>query len=66
MSIKFKHIDLLTAKKEDLTFIAPFELTARRDDCEHLRELCADLDQPQRIRRSCIPGMVRHLIRVDT
>jgi len=31
----FKHIDLLTAKKEDLTFIAPFELTARRDDYAH-------------------------------
>lgn len=26
-------IDLLTAKKEDLTFDAPFELTATRNDC---------------------------------
>lgn len=28
-----KHIDLLTAKKEDLTFTAPFSLNATRDDC---------------------------------
>jgi len=30
-----KHIDLLTAKKEDLTFEAPFSLTATRDDYVH-------------------------------
>ena len=28
-----KHIDLRTAKKEDLTFTAPFELEATRNDC---------------------------------
>ena len=28
-----KHIDLLTAKKEDLTFTAPFSLNPTRDDC---------------------------------
>uniref|UniRef100_D8Q8T0 type I protein arginine methyltransferase n=1 Tax=Schizophyllum commune (strain H4-8 / FGSC 9210) TaxID=578458 RepID=D8Q8T0_SCHCM len=28
-----KHIDLLTVKKEDLAFTAPFELTATRTDC---------------------------------
>ncbi|KAI9571162.1 protein arginine N-methyltransferase [Boletus coccyginus] len=30
-----KHVDLLTAKKEDLTFTAPFTLTATRDDYIH-------------------------------
>lgn len=30
-----KHIDLLTAKKEDLAFEAPFKLTATRDDYVH-------------------------------
>ncbi|KAI0733179.1 S-adenosyl-L-methionine-dependent methyltransferase [Fomitopsis betulina] len=30
-----KHIDLLTAKKEDLTFTAPFSLNATRDDYVH-------------------------------
>ncbi|CAA7260617.1 unnamed protein product [Cyclocybe aegerita] len=30
-----KHIDLLTAKKEDLTFEAPFNLTCHRDDYVH-------------------------------
>jgi len=30
-----KHIDLLTAKKEDLTFAAPFTLTATRNDYIH-------------------------------
>nr|GAT58519.1 protein arginine N-methyltransferase [Mycena chlorophos] len=30
-----KHIDLLTAQKEDLTFEAPFRLTATRDDYAH-------------------------------
>ncbi|KAF7376388.1 Protein arginine N-methyltransferase 1 [Mycena sanguinolenta] len=30
-----KHIDLRTAKKEDLTFVAPFSLTATRDDYVH-------------------------------
>jgi len=30
-----KHIDLLTAKKEDLTFTAPFELNATRNDYAH-------------------------------
>ncbi|KAG5220216.1 type protein arginine N-methyltransferase Rmt [Salix suchowensis] len=29
-----KHIDLRTAKKEDLTFDVPFSLTATRNDCE--------------------------------
>lgn len=29
-----QHIDLLTAKKDDLTFVAPFTLTATRNDCE--------------------------------
>jgi protein arginine N-methyltransferase 1 len=28
-----KHINLLTAKKEDLTFTSPFTLTATRNDC---------------------------------
>ena len=28
-----QHIDLLTVKKEDLAFTAPFELTATRTDC---------------------------------
>ncbi|TFK25241.1 putative arginine methyltransferase [Coprinopsis marcescibilis] len=32
---KLKHIDLLTAKKEDLTFEAPFKLKATRDDYIH-------------------------------
>ena len=27
-------IDLRTAKKEDLTFTAPFKLVATRDDCK--------------------------------
>jgi len=31
----FKKIDLLTAKKEDLTFDVPFELEATRDDYAH-------------------------------
>lgn len=30
-----KHIDLLTAKKEDLTFEAPFSLKATRNDYVH-------------------------------
>ncbi|KAG0694073.1 protein arginine N-methyltransferase [Suillus ampliporus] len=30
-----KHIDLLTATKEDLTFVAPFTLTATRNDYVH-------------------------------
>lgn len=30
-----KHIDLLTVKKEDLTFSAPFSIKARRDDYVH-------------------------------
>lgn len=29
-----QHIDLLTAKKEDLTFDAPFSLQATRNDCQ--------------------------------
>ena len=29
-----QHINILTAKKEDLTFEAPFELTATRNDCQ--------------------------------
>lgn len=29
-----QHIDLLTAKKEDLTFDAPFSLTCTRNDCK--------------------------------
>jgi len=32
---RFKEIDILTAKKEDLTFEAPFELTATRNDYVH-------------------------------
>ncbi|KAG8214072.1 protein arginine n-methyltransferase, partial [Butyriboletus roseoflavus] len=31
----FKHVNLLTAKKEDLTFTAPFTLTATRNDYIH-------------------------------
>ncbi|TDL26105.1 S-adenosyl-L-methionine-dependent methyltransferase [Rickenella mellea] len=31
----FKHIDLRTAKKEDLTFSAPFSLTSTRNDYVH-------------------------------
>ena len=29
-----KHIDIRTAKKEDLTFKVPYELKATRNDCE--------------------------------
>lgn len=36
-----KHIDLRTAKKEDLAFTAPFELEATRNDCECLPSTCA-------------------------
>jgi len=32
---KFKEIDIRTAKKEDLKFVAPFELTATRNDYVH-------------------------------
>ena len=31
-----QHIDLLTAKKEDLSFSAPFSLNCTRDDCNFL------------------------------
>lgn len=29
-----KHIDIRTAKKEDLTFKVPYELTMTRNDCK--------------------------------
>lgn len=34
LSDSLQEIDLLTATKEDLTFTAPFNLVATRDDCE--------------------------------
>jgi type I protein arginine methyltransferase len=35
---RIKHIDLRTAKKEDLTFKVPFSIKATRNDCRSLRE----------------------------
>ncbi|KAJ1912942.1 Nuclear SAM-dependent mono-and asymmetric methyltransferase, partial [Mycoemilia scoparia] len=34
-SCTFKEIDIKTVKKEDLSFVAPFEITAKRDDYIH-------------------------------
>jgi protein arginine N-methyltransferase 1 len=34
-NINFQYIDIMTVKKEDLTFQVPFQLTATRDDFVH-------------------------------
>jgi len=60
-----QHIDILTAKKEDLTFEAPFELTATRNDCQSssspFRE---NMYIEWFFRYPCFPGVVRYFVRV--
>ena len=63
-----QHIDLLTAKKEDLSFAAPFSLTCTRDDCKTFAVL---LNSPNHLfllftvsRYPRVPCLVRHLFRV--
>lgn len=53
-----QHIDLLTAKKEDLTFDAPFSLTATRNDCTHFYHPESNNELISFNRRSRIPRLV--------
>ena len=63
-----QHIDLLTAKKEDLSFAANFSLTCTRDDCK-LLSLPLLVLSPQLLffllfRYPRFPCVVRHFFRV--
>jgi len=61
-----QEIDLLTATKEDLTFTAPFNLVATRDDCECNRAKYNYSIHARYFRCSCIPCLVRHRLRLHT
>lgn len=63
LTFPWQHIDLLTAKKEDLTFEVPFTLRATRNDCKHNPHAFFVRVVISRVylRCPCVPRLVRYI-----